>query len=253
MVAGSGRSIIGLGLEILGGAAVNYWPAVAIPVMLLGAGLMLWGGWDWWRTEGRAQVQAWQFLLAGIVGTWLFVTVALGAAAWMVWFDQGFAIGQSHIPGDDGPMQWFRNLTLYGGPLQGGGLNVFTLKFRGANISQKEVELKSASIISAINGTKLPLEIIAQKEIVPLDQVELIPPGAPVELIAKFGPPDPNAPEKILGLEPKTFLETWRQFSLNIQDDTKSYRIAFNEGDLALFFPGMVGPHVTKKPDDKKK
>jgi hypothetical protein len=97
------------------------------------------------------------------------------------------------------------------------------------------------------NGTKLPLEIVAQNELVPLNQVELIPPGAPVELIAKFGPPDPNSPGKILGLEPKIFLETWRQFSLNIQDDTKSYRLSYNEGDLAPFFPGMVGPHVTKK------
>jgi hypothetical protein len=189
------------------------------------------------------------FLLIGLVGTWLFVTVGLSAAAWMIWTGQGSAVGSPSTGGntDEGPMQWFRNLTLEGGPLRGGGLNVFSLKFRGVNISQKEVELKSASIISAINGTKLPLEIIAQNEIVSLDQVELIPPGAPVDLIAKFGPPDPNAPGKILGLEPKTFLETWRQFSLNVQDDSKSYRISFNEGDLAPFFPGMVGPHVTRK------
>jgi hypothetical protein len=93
----------------------------------------------------------------------------------------------------------------------------------------------------------LPLEIIAQGEIVPLDEVQLIPPGAPVDLIAKFGPPDPKADGKVLGLEPKVFLETWRQFSLNVQDEFKSYRIPFNEGDLAVFFPGMVGPHVTKR------
>jgi hypothetical protein len=75
-----------------------------------------------------------------------------------------------------------------------------------------------------------------------LDKVELVPPGAPVDLVAKFGSPDPNAPGKILGLEPKIFVETWRQFSLNVQDDSKSYRVPFNEGDLALSFPGKVGP-----------
>ncbi len=194
-------------------------------------------------------------LLFGLAGAWVFMTMGLGAAAWIIWSGGGFVIGSSSIGGnpDDGPMQWFRNLTMEGGPLS--GRNVFSLKFRGANTSQKEVELKSASIISAVNGTKLPLEIIAQDEIVPVDEVELIPPGAPVDLIAKFGPPDPKAPGKILGLEPKVFLETWRQFSLNVQDDYKSYRIPFNEGNLAAFFPGMVGPHVTKKAtrgDDKK-
>jgi hypothetical protein len=68
-----------------------------------------------------------------------------------------------------------------------------------------------------------------------------------VQLVGKFGPPDPNAPGKILGLDPKVFLETWKQFSLNVRDDTKAYRMSFNEGDLMPFFPGMVGPHVTKK------
>jgi hypothetical protein len=191
---------------------------------------------------GKTGVQPWHFLLIGIAGTWLFMTVGLGAAAWMIWTGQGFAIGLSGISGsrDDGPMQWFRNLRMEGWPNP--GQNVFSLTFRGVNISQREVELKSASIISAVNGTKLTLEIIAQNEIVPLDKVELVPPGAPVDLVAKFGSPDPNAPGKILGLEPKIFVETWRQFSLNVQDDSKSYRVPFNEGDLAPSFPGKVGP-----------
>lgn len=178
------------------------------------------------------------------------MTVALGAAGWMIWNRQGFIVGNSGIgvgaPNqDDGPILWYRNLLLEGGPHL--GRNMFSLTFRGGNISQKEIELKSANIVSAINGIRIRLEVIAQGEIVALDQIELIPPGASIELVAKFGPPDPNAPAKILGLDPKVFLETWRQFSLNVQDDTKSYRIAFNEGDLAPFFPGMVGPHITQK------
>jgi hypothetical protein len=173
--------------------------------------------------------------------------VALGAAAWMFWTGNGLSSGVSSIAGnrDEGPLQWFANITMEGGPLSGS--NVFSLKFRGVNTSQKEVEIKSASIISAINGTKIPLEIVAQGEIVALNEVELIPPGAPIDMIAKFGPPNPSAPGKILGIEAKAFLETWRQFSLNVQDDSKTYRRSFNEGNLAPFFPGMVGPHVKKK------
>jgi hypothetical protein len=68
-----------------------------------------------------------------------------------------------------------------------------------------------------------------------------------VRLLAKFGDPDPNVLGKILGLDAKTFLETWSQFYLNVEDDTKTYRLPFNEGNLMAFFPGMVGPHITKK------
>ncbi len=201
------------------------------------------------RSAGAAGVQAWHILLGSLGGLWLFLTIAICAAGWMIWNQRGFTVGSSGIGvgavQDEGPVQWYRNLLLEGGPPV--GMNVFSLTFRGGNIAQKEVDLKSAYIVSAINGTKIPLEIIAQGEVVSLGQVQLIPPGAPIQLIAKFGPSDPRAPGKILGLDPKTFLETWRQFSLNVQDDTKSYRISFNEGDLAAFFPGMAGPHVTKK------
>jgi len=54
--------------------------------------------WHRYRTSaGLNGEQASHFLLAGIAGTWLFMTVALGAAGWMVWNRQGFAIGGSGI------------------------------------------------------------------------------------------------------------------------------------------------------------
>jgi hypothetical protein len=132
------------------------------------------------------------------------------------------------------------------------GRPVFALAFFGNNKSQKEVMLKSASIVSAKNGRKLDLEVSARNDkgenvLVPVSEINLIPPGAPIRLIAKFGDPDPNEPGKILGLDPKVFLETWSQFFLTVEDDTKSYRLPFNEGSLMSFFPGMVGPHITAK------
>jgi hypothetical protein len=62
--------------------------------------------------------------------------------------------------------------------------------------------------------------------------------------VAKF-----NLPE---GLEAKVFLETWRQFFFNVEDDSRKYRLPYNEGQLAPFFPGMVGPRVTKRTDIEK-
>jgi hypothetical protein len=53
--------------------------------------------------------------------------------------------------------------------------------------------------------------------------------------------------EPLLGFDLKTFLETWSQFSLNVEDDSRSYRLPFNEGSLMPFFPGMVGPHIANK------
>lgn len=192
-------------------------------------------------------------LLISVSGAWAFMTVGAGSVAFIIWTGQPFTTGSSAIVGDkpdDGPLIWYRNLSMEGGPTL--GRNVFAITFSGGNISEKEVELKSASIVSAVNGSRVKLEIVAQGESVPLDAVELIPPGAPVRLVAKFGLPDPSAPGKILGIDPKVFADIWSKFSLNIQDDTKSYRIPFNEGDIAPFFPGLVGPHVSKKASPAK-
>jgi hypothetical protein len=201
------------------------------------------------RNEGGAGVENWHLLISGIAGTWLFLSLTLGAAAWAIYVNRGVT-GSSTQEADVGPLQWFYNLEMEGGPQ----LNrpVFALTFRGTNKSQKEVLLKSAAIVSAKNGKKLDLEVVARDNTgeniaVPISEINLIPPGAPVRLVAKFGDPDPNAPGKILGLDPKVFLDTWSQFFLTVEDDTRSYRLPFNEGSLMAFFPGMVGPHITKK------
>jgi hypothetical protein len=183
--------------------------------------------------------------LAGIVGSWIFLTFTLAVAAWMVADPASTTANES-----GGPLKWYTNLEMEGGPPL--GRPVFSLTFMGGNASQKEVSLKTANIVSAINGTQVQLEIIARddhgkNEVTPIKEINLIPPGAPIRLVATFGDPDPNAPGKILGLDPKIFLDTWRQFYLNIEDDSKSYKLPFNEGSLMAFFPGIVGPHVTRK------
>ena len=158
--------------------------------------------------------------------------------------------GTTVAAADEGPLQWVYNFSMEGGT---GGANVFSLRFRGANTSKKPIELKNAELISLIDGSRLRLEIVATDEqgdtnIVPIDRVQLIPPGAPIELVAKFGPPDPATPGKILGLDPKTFLERWRQFSFNATDDFRSYQTEFNETAMMPFFQGKVGPRVSVKP-----
>ena len=74
-------------------------------------------------------------LLIGIAGVWLFMTVALGATSWIMW-NAGDAIAASQK--DQGPLIWFTNIAMEGGPLS--SRNVFSLTFRGANASQSEVQ-----------------------------------------------------------------------------------------------------------------
>jgi hypothetical protein len=146
-------------------------------------------------------------------------------------------------PSPSGPMTWFGNLAMEGGPLQ--GRNVASLQFMGINSSKKEVKLKDAYIVSANAGEKIQLEIAAGNELVPLDEIGFIPPNARVTLFAKFGPPAPEA-GKVLGLDAKEFLETWSSFTLVVVDDTQEYRLPFPEQSLIPFFPGMLGPRVTR-------
>lgn len=227
-------------------------PQAGVIVIVIGAAVLivtcayaLYDNWQKVKVQAKRLGTPQIILLIGIVGTWLFMTIALSATSWIVW-NGGGASGTSQK--DEGPLLWFTNTAMEGGPIV--GRNVFSLTFRGLNASQSEVQLKDANIISAVNGSKIELEVVAEKELVPVGDIKLIPPGAAIELVAKFGPPDPNAPGKILGLEPKEFLETWRKFFFNAIDDTRKYRVPYNEGNIAVFFPGMVGPHVSKK--DKK-
>lgn len=194
---------------------------------------------------GLAGVQAWHFLVLATAGTWLFMTIALGTAGWLIWTGQAVATNPQK-PEDEGPLTWIYNFSMEGGI---SGLNVFSLRFRGANTSKKAIQLKEANIISLIDGTSIPLEIVAadsagEPKIVEIEKVQLIAPGAPIELVAKFNLPT--------GMEPKSFLEKWRKFSFNVTDNTRSYHFDFNENAMMPFFQGKVGPRVVMKPDDNK-
>lgn len=207
------------------------------------------------RREEKLGVQAYHILLGGLAGSWLFVTVTIGAAAWMLWTGKRspvqalptMQLTHSHV----GPIAWNEGFSIEG-PLQS---RVFSLRFSGVNISKtKALQLKKANIISGIDGTLLPLEIVAtsaedKSEIVPINKIKLIPPGARIELVAKFGDPDPKVPKNILGLDPKTFLDRWRQFSFNVEDDVRTYQINYDDRSMMVFFHGKVGPRVTMKPE----
>lgn len=241
------KAIIGTGATMAGGAAVNQFPYIAYSAMALGLGIAGWGGIqgvrEWHTTQRKAGfpgVQAWHFLAIGAVGVWLFMTMTLGAAGWMLWNGGGAGIAAAAKPQDEGPIAW-----NYSFGIDRRGPNVVAIHFLGSNVAKNEVQIKEANITSAIDGSKIPLTIVAtndagKSEYVALDRVQLIPPGARIELIASFAEP---------GIESKSFLERWRQFSFNAKDDSKSYRLVFNDTHWMPFFQGIVGPRVTVKPE----
>jgi hypothetical protein len=73
---------------------------------------------------------------------------------------------------------------------------------------------------------------------VEINRINPIPPGAPIRLLADFGPQ---------GIPKDQFIKDWSKFTLHVKDDKREYRIPFNEGNIAPFFPGLIGPHVTVK------
>lgn len=242
-LVGFGLSAIGAGIALVDPPMKGAgWTFITLGVCVIALALPS------WIYSNRKLINAWAarvgtvqiILLAGLVGTWLSMTAAFGAAAWIIW-NGGAVLGAQQSSQDEGPLKWFYNVTLEGGF----GRNIFSLTFPGTNASQHEVKLKEAHIRSAINGTELALEVDAGKDgIVPVDQISLVPSGAPIKLIAKFNLPN--------GLTPAEFLANWAKFNLVVKDDTKEYRLSFNEATLAVFFPGMVGPHVSKKPSTDK-
>jgi hypothetical protein len=216
-------------------SGLTSFPAAVVAALVAGA----WAALIWHRREtrkGNRGVQAWQIFAVGTAGAWLFASIAIVALLWFIVSNKGFALASSGASSEEnGPLEWYYNLELEGG----GNRPIFSLRFRGQNVSQKEVLLKSASIRSAIKGAEIPLEVIAENEFLRLDQINLIPSGAPIHLIAKFNLPD--------GVSVDDFLATWSKFNLVVTDDTREYRLPFNEGNIAPFFPGKVGPHISKK------
>jgi hypothetical protein len=250
--------MVAVGLSALGTAVTYLWPGArefgyfllgvgALAFMVAGIGAIR-SGWPHLKVLRIRLGAARMMLLFGILGTWVFVSFTLAIVAWMIAHQASPANATAT---DEGPLSWVQNFSMEGGM---GGPNLFSLRFRGANTSKESIELKSATITSLIDGTRLELEVVGnnsagESKIVPISRIQLIPPGAPIELVAKFGPPDPNVPGNILGLESKVFLEKWRQFAFDASDIKHSYHFEFNENAFMPFFRGQVGPRIALKPD----
>ena len=145
-----GNYLANLATRFLGPTDVIWFILTTMVAAIIGL-----AGWHRLRVKGgKPGVQNSHLLLTGIVGTWVFLSLTLGAAAyWIYNGSQGSVTGSGAATQDDGPISWVYNLSM-----DRTGPQISALRFRGANISKKHVQIKEGSVTSLIDGTRLPLE-----------------------------------------------------------------------------------------------
>jgi hypothetical protein len=126
---------------------------------------------------------------------------------------------------------------------------MFALFLDGKGPESRSVKLKDAFIESASQGDVIHMQVVGTDnpldEPFPISEATLIPPNGFIRLIAQLNQRSPRE-----GMPNKDFLEKWRNIWFNaIYEDGKVDRIPF---DTSGYFPGLAGPHVTKRTDGKK-
>jgi hypothetical protein len=136
-----------------------------------------------------------------------------------------------------GPVSWN---TIFGTTRN--SERMFALFLDGTSISKKPVQMTGAFLESGITGERLEMKIQDTRSTDTFFPSESnpIPVDAPVRLFTQLNFPD--------GLENKVFLERWGKIWFNATyENEKPTRILFDEKTMQSYFPGLVGPHVTKR------
>jgi hypothetical protein len=125
---------------------------------------------------------------------------------------------------------------------------MYALFLDGTGPEDKPIRLQDAFIESASHGDVIQMRVVGTDnpldEPFPIAEANSVPPHGFIRLIAQM---NPRAPEE--GVSNKKFLERWRNIWFNaVYEDGKKDRISFGTSG---YFPGLAGPHVTRKSDTK--
>ncbi len=142
----------------------------------------------------------------------------------------------------DRPIEWNSDL----GFSQTGdeqGLVLLAIVFYGMNVGADPVQLRSAYVSSELTGEREALQVGLgnPNQLTPIQEINPIPPHAPIELWAVLKP----------SLHADEFLTKWGQVRLHVEyDGTKEDKI-FDEktitAELGRYPTAHLGPHITKK------
>lgn len=217
-------------------SGINNLPIAILLALILASWAIF--RWDRNRKQSNmAGIQLWHIWIVSLTGLWIFVTATIATWVYTIANPSRTQTTSSFSSSskDTGPLTFFYNLTMNGGF----GKGVQTLLFYGQNTSQQEIQMLSAKIVSKITGNVLELKAIAENTPTEIGDLNVVPSGAPIQLLATFEAPENQSQDE--------FLKKWSKFDLVIRDETKEYRLPFNEGNIAPFFPGVVGPRLTAK------
>lgn len=150
------------------------------------------------------------------------------------------SMAPTNVDGGSGPITWRPDFALV---VTGGGPNALINALIFYGVSSSTVQMKDAYVVSELTGHKeqLKANIPYGGGEVPLDQIEPIPPGAPIDLVIDWKPP----------LSISNFLDQWGKIHFTAIYGDTTYDKLFDEDHIRqkIFneIQGSGGPMVTKK------
>jgi hypothetical protein len=242
--------------------AVNVFASLT---SVLGALIMVCAGGLLWltswhcrrRKDGKPGVEPTQLIWAGAIGAILCIAAMLAGLLWQqhagaipVRQGQNGPAQKTFTPGIGTPPSANRE-TIQWNEIFGTTRAVdlmFALFLDGTGPENRSVRLRDAFIESASHGDVIHMQVVGTDnpldEPFPIEEANPVPPNGFIRLIAHMNPLSSSQ-----GLPNKEFLERWRKIWFNAAyEDGKIDRISF---DTSGYFPGLAGPHVTRRTSGK--
>jgi hypothetical protein len=239
---------LGYGLEFCAASVRGEWERAGISflaMLILTAGIV-----------HRKRLKAW---VARTSPNWVFAAflALLLAVALLPYVEQrrlpfaGWLTPMPNVATWDGgpayegtPLGWnWKDWTLSGTQQQDKTIALNQIWILGKNVGTAEVELHEAYLVSAIDGTPLPLKVITPEGAVPISDVGKVPVGAEVKLTGYF---DENGQP----LTDSKFLRRWESFAVVVTYDQTKIRHEINAEETRSRLVAMDPyrqPHISPK------
>jgi hypothetical protein len=255
-VTNFGEWWLGRGAQYAGLAALD----AALCVVLGVTGLILWKGRSilpprFVKTLVDASTNAFVWigvLLVALIVLGLpsamdrFSVARSGAESSQIVFQETGCFGGPCPKYEGSPLAWawnFYNIDIQLPPATiDGPPHITGFHIYGKNVGTDSVQLKSAYMESRIDGTRMPLSVIENKETIPLAETNPVPPGASFILGAQLYTQNP--------LSESEFFQKWRSIAVVIEYGDQKVSRTYSQSDLQTSIDAVApgsGPHVTRR------
>ncbi len=127
-----------------------------------------------------------------------------------------------------------------------GAYNIDSFIVNGKNVGNQEVKLDDAYIVSGVTGDKLQMKIILQgQQTIGLDQINPIPPGAEIHLIAYVNQKG--------GIPEYDFLKNWATIQFVTSYNGAQVRKSFNNQNIAAAIAKLHPPDAERPMSQRRR